>query len=159
MDITNTGWNSNNPSLFLFNESGDQLFAYLGNWGIDQTLLYGLNAGNSGWVPSGSASTNSSFPLGLTSNLNALTFPEKNGHYTLITIGTVNALGSFIAYPDNWTKSISIISTPSWNFTLTNSTTISQNAIVLDFMIFIGENLIIPVGKQLIVNGNFTRNN
>ncbi len=155
MDITGTGWSSSNPSTFAFNQSGDQLFAYQGDWSTSPTLLYGLNAGNSGWVTSGSSNepTLSYLPNILTNNVNALAFSNPVGNYNHIPIGSINALGSLIANPVNWTTSSNSLSTPSWNFTLINTTTISQDATVQNLTIASVETVTIPAGKQLTVNG------
>lgn len=157
MDISGTGWDSNNPGNFAFNASGDQLFVYQGTWGTDQTLLCGLNAGNAGWITSGSITAQTSyFPSVLTNEVNSLMFPESNGNYNLVTSGSVNALGSLIANPLNWTKSTSIIPTPSWNFNINSNTGINQNATVFNFTIDPGETVTVQPGVTLSVTGNMT---
>ena len=159
MNITGTGWNSNSPGNFAFNESGDQLFAYQGTWGTNQTLIFGLNAGNSGWITSGTASaTTSYFPSGLTNEVNSLTFPEKCGNYNLITAGSVNSLSSLIANSPNWARSNSIQSTPAWNFSIGNSTSINMNATVLFLTIGVSEIVTVQPGIILTVSGNLTIN-
>jgi endonuclease I len=155
MTITGTGWNSANPSNFQLATAGDQVFAYQGVWGAGQTLLFGVNFGNGGWLISGAASSNLSyFPIGLTSNSTAITFSEKNGNYNLITAGSANALGSLIANSVNWTKSASNLPTPAWSFTITPNTVINQNATAENFTVGSGENVTILPGIQLTVNGN-----
>jgi endonuclease I len=155
MNISGTGWNSSSPSNFAFNESGDQVFAYQGTWGSGQTLICGLNAGNAGWLTSGTtASTTSYFPAGLTDEVNAMTFPEKNGYYNLITAGTIHALGSLCVNSPNWTRSVSTLPTPAWSFSITTETIISQPATVLNMVVGAGEKLTISPGIQLLVTGD-----
>jgi len=157
MNITGTGWNSANPSNFAFSESGDQLFAYQGTWGTDQSLIFGMNAGNSGWITTGTAlSTTSYFPAALTNEVNSLTFPEKNGQYNLITTGTINALGSLISNSVNWTRSNTLQTTPSWSFTLSNTTSINQPATVFNMVVGNGEFLEVQTGTTFTVTGNLT---
>jgi len=159
MNIQGSGWDTGTPAGFAFNVTGDQLFAYQGTWGTDQALLCGVNAGNAGWITSGTPDATSSFlPSALTDEVNSLTFPEKNGNYSLITTGSVNALGSLAANPANWIKSGSILITPAWNFSLTGSTNINQNASVLHFTIGDGEIVTIQPGITFTVTGNITIN-
>ncbi len=144
---------------FQFSVSGDQLFAFQGTWNSNQILLFGVNFGNASWLTSGAATSNTSYlPSVLTDNVNALNITGQNCNYNLISGGSINSLGSFIANPVNWTTSSSILATPSWSFSLANTTTISQNATVQNLTIGAGETLNIPVGKQLTVNGNLTNN-
>lgn len=155
MTITGTGWNSANPSGFQLATAGDQVFAYQGVWGAGQSLLFGVNFGNAGWLPPGTISSNTSyFPTGLTSNSTAITFSEKNGNYNLITAGSANALGSLIANAANWTKSASNLPTPAWSFNITPNTVINLNATAENFTVGSGENVTILPGIQLTVTGN-----
>ncbi|MFZ4522102.1 MAG: endonuclease [Bacteroidales bacterium] len=159
MNITGTGWSSNNPSNFAFNESGDQLFAYQGTWGTNQVLISGLNAGNSGWITTGTAlATSSYFPTGLANEVNSLYYTEKCGNYNLITSGTINALGSLMANPLNWTKSATTLTTPSWSFGISNSTDINQDATLFNVTIGSGEVLTIQPAISLTVTGNISIN-
>jgi endonuclease I len=157
MVTTGTGWGTASAN-FAFNESGDQLFAYQGTWGSNQVLICGLNAGNPGWITTGTAaSTNSYFPAGLTDEVNCLTFPEKNGHYNLITAGTANVMGSLVTNPPNWTKSSSAtLPTPAWAFSLGSFTDINLNATVLDLHIGDAETVSVQPGIILTVLGNTT---
>jgi endonuclease I len=157
MNIAGTGWNSATPSGFALATAGDQLFAYQGTWGTNQTLICGLNAGNSGWITSGAASSNTSFlPAELADGVNSLSIPLRNGNYNLITAGSVNALGSLVTNSPNWTVSTSILATPGWTFSLTNSTNISQAATVLDLLIANGESVTVPAGVIFTVLGDIT---
>ncbi|MDP1622690.1 MAG: endonuclease [Bacteroidales bacterium] len=159
MNIAGTGWNSTSPSNFAFNEAGDQLFAYQGVWGSNQSLICGLNAGNSGWITSGGAlSTTSYFPTGLTDGVNSLTFTEKNGNYNLITAGSVNALKSLVVNTPNWTRNIGVIGTPVWSFIISNSTNINQNATVLHFLIGSEEVVTVDPAVVFTILGNITLN-
>jgi endonuclease I len=156
MTTTGTGWGTPSGN-FALATGGDQVFAYQGTWGSGQTLIYGVQTGNSAWLITGGASSNTSYlPASLTNNKNAITFLEKNGNYNLITAGSVNALQSLIGYPDNWTKSAAIIPTPAWNFGLSNGTIINQSAVVEDFTIDIDEEVTIQPGIQFTVKGNIT---
>lgn len=157
MNVAGTGWSSGNPGNFAFNELGDQLFAYQGTWNVNQSLICGMNAGNSGWITSGTAeATTSYFPSGLTDGVNSLTFPEKNGNYTLIQAGSVNALRSLIWTPTNWNRSASALTTPAFGFSIGSSTIISPNAALLHLLIGSSEVVTIPPGCTLTVNGNIT---
>jgi endonuclease I len=159
MNITGTGWSSANPSSFALATAGDQLFAYQGTWGTNQSLLCGLNAGNSGWITTGTATSNTSyFPTGLSNEVNSLTISLRNGYYDLITTGSVNALGSLVTNPVNWTVSATSTTTPVWNFALSNTTNIDQNATVFDLLIDIDEVVTISGGKILTVTGNIVLN-
>jgi hypothetical protein len=90
--------------------------------------------------------------------VNALSFSKINGNYNLITNGSANALGSFIADSLNWTTNSGSLTTPTWSFILGNSTSISSNATVQNLTISTGETVTIPAGKQLTVNGTISNN-
>ncbi|MCX6269266.1 MAG: endonuclease [Bacteroidetes bacterium] len=153
--ITGTEWSFSTSTTFSFAESGDQLFAYQGTWGTNQSLICGLNAGNSGWITTGPASANLSyFPSALTNEVNSLTFTKKNGNYNLISSGSANVLGSLVANPVNWTRSDAILTTPSWSFSISNSTIINQNATVLHLPVGGGEIVTVQPGIVLTVTGN-----
>ena len=155
MAVAGTGWNSGTPSGFQLATGGDQVFAFQGTWGLGQRLLFGINFGNAGWLPPGTISSNTSYlPATLTANVTALTFPEKNGYYNLITAGSVNVLGSLIANPVNWTKSATIITTPAWNFSISPATVFNLNATIENCTIASGETVTILPGIQLKVSGN-----
>jgi endonuclease I len=157
MTITGTGWSSNNPSNFAFNESGDQLFVYQGTWGTTQSLLCGLNAGNSGWITTGTAlATTSYLPSVLTDQVNSMTMVEKCGNYNLIVSGTANVLGSLAENNSNWTKSSLTLPTPSWAFSIGNITTINLDATVLHLVIGNDEFVTVQPGIVLTVTGNAT---
>ncbi len=159
MTLAGTGWSSGSPSNFAFNETGDQLFAYQGAWGTDQLLICGLNAGNAGWITSGTAGSSTSyFPAGLANEVNSLTFPEKNGNYTLISAGSVNALGSLCTNSANWTRSSAVLATPAWGFSILSVTTLNHNATVFNLAVGIGEVVTIDFGFVLTVTGNITVN-
>jgi hypothetical protein len=151
------GWGTASGN-FDFATGGDQLFAYQGTWGTNQSLICGLNAGNSGWINSGIASSNNSFfPAGLTDQVNSLTFSEKNGNYNLISVGSVNVLGSLVSNPPNWTRSSSSgLPTPAWGFSISNITGIDVNATVLHLTIGADEFVNIQPGIILTVLGNTT---
>ena len=157
MTITGTPWSSNNPSNFAFATSGDQLFAYQGTWGTNQTLICGLNAGNTGWITTGTATSNTSYmPSTLTNEVNALSFSESNGNFSLVQNGTPGALRSLIENPVNWTRSSSIITPPTWSFSIGSSTDIGVNATVYHLDVLSGEVLTVEPGFILTVTGNLT---
>lgn len=156
MPVAGTGWGIP-TSQFLLATAGDQVIAYQGDWGTTQNVITCVQAGNAAWLSSGSATSNTSYlPYGLTSNLNAITFPERNGYYNLIMQGTGRALLSLTGYPDNWTKSFNFLSTPSWSFSIQNGTFINVPATVSDFWIGGDETLTILPGIQFQVMGNIT---
>lgn len=156
MPLSGTGWGSPTGGFALATD-GDQLFAYQGTWGSGQTLLFGVQSGNANWLTTGAANSNTSYlPSGLTMHETAVTFAEKNGNYQIITQGSVNALQSLAAWYGNWTRSSSILITPSWNFTLSNSTNIGINASVFNFTIGSDEVVTIVPGKQFTVYGSVT---
>jgi hypothetical protein len=82
MSIAGTGWNSNNPTNFAFNNAGEQLFAFQGstaNWSTQNsiTLLYGIQtAGN--WLTTGTAAATTSYqPINLGASFKVV-FPVNN---------------------------------------------------------------------------------
>ncbi len=153
-----SGWSTIGTKI-AFNESGDQLFVYQGTWGSGQSLIWGMNAGNAGWITTGTAlATSSYFPVGLTAEVNSLTFAEKNGNYNLISSGSVNALGSLISNPLNWTRNASALTTPAWVFNINNSTNIDQNATMLHLTVGADEVLTIQQGIILTILGIITIN-
>ena len=159
MTVTGTGWNTSTPGNFALSTSGDQVFAFQGTWGSGQTMIFGVQTGNASWLTTGTATSNTSYlPSALASNATAITFLEKNGKYSLITAGSVNALGSLVANPPNWTKSNSIQTTPVWSFGISNTTNINQNATVQNLTVGTGEVLTILPGIVLTVSGNITIN-
>jgi len=154
--LVGSGWNTPSGN-FALATGGDQVFAYQGTWENGQTLIFGVQTLNASWLTSGIPTANNSYlPAALTNNINAITFPEKNGHYNLITFGSVNALGSLIAYPDNWTRSSGILTTPSWTFGLTTGTIINQSSVVEDFIIGADETVTIEPGIHFTVIGNIS---
>ena len=159
MTISGTGWGSNSPANFAL-ALGDQLFAYQGTWGSGHTLIYGLNSGNSGWIISGTASSNTSYlPATLTDGDHALSFTSANGNYTLIQSGTKHALKSFIANGGNqWNQSSSSIATPAWNFIFSNSTILNANVNVINLFIDASESISIPTNINLTISGTLTNN-
>ena len=159
MDVTGTGWNTGTPGTFSLSASGDEVFAYQGTWGSGQSLIFGIQTASASWLTSGTATSQTSYlPSSLTNNVNALCVNATNCNYSLISTGTVNALGSLIANEANWTKSSSALVTPSWNFSLADGTSIIQNATVQNLKIGSGETLNIPAGKQLTVSGTLSNN-
>ncbi|MEI7527224.1 MAG: hypothetical protein WCJ95_22940, partial [Mariniphaga sp.] len=159
MSVTASGWNSATPSGFQIATSGDQVFAYQGTWGTNQTLLYGVQVGNSDWLTSGTASSNTSYlPSALTNNVTATTFSEINGCYNLITTGTTSALESLIAYPANWNKSSAQVPTPAWNFVISTATLIYQDAKVQNMLVKPGETCTIQPGIKFTVLGDLNIN-
>ena len=158
MVLPTSGWSTIGTKI-AFNESGDQLFIYQGTWGSGQSLIWGMNAGNAGWITTGAAlATSSYFPVGLTAEVNSLTFAEKNGNYNLISSGSVNALGSLISNPLNWTRNASALTTPAWVFNINNSTNIDQNATMLHLTVGADEVLTIQQGIILTILGIITIN-
>ncbi len=157
MDITGTGFNSNNPSGFALATSGDQLMVYQGTWNDNQTLIFALNLDNSSWLTSGSATSNTSYlPLTLTDKVNALVVSQDNGYYNNITSGTPSVLKSLIANPANWSTSNTIQSLPNYSFTLTSSTSINQSGTLLNLNINSSESLTINPGISLTVQGTIS---
>ncbi|MCX6277583.1 MAG: endonuclease [Bacteroidetes bacterium] len=154
--LVGSGW-STPTGGFSLSTGGDQVFAYQGVWGSGQTLIFGVQTGNVGWLTSGIASSNSSYlPAALINNITAVNFPEKNGNYSLITNGSVNALGGLIGYPDNWTRSAIILTTPVWAFGITTGTLINQPSTVEDFTIGTDETVTIQEGIHFTITGNIT---
>jgi hypothetical protein len=157
MNITGTGWNTGSPSGFAISTSGDQIFAYQGTWGTDQTMICGVNAGNAGWLTTGGATSNLSYlPASLTNEVNAVSFPEKNGYYNLITAGTTNVLGGLQCAYTNWVRSAAALGTPVWSYSLSNSTVINQDATIFNVIIGTGEIITVQGGITFTVTGDVT---
>ncbi|HNY03399.1 MAG TPA: endonuclease [Bacteroidales bacterium] len=157
MPLTGTGWNTSTPSQFSLSTSGDQIFAYQGIWGSGHTLICGINAGNSGWVTSGSVgSTTSYLPAVLTAETNAITFPEKNGYYNLISSATPRVFRCLAANPVNWVRSATVLSTPVWGFNTETVTDITVDATISVLEVGSDEILTVEPGINLTVTGNMT---
>src|SRR5438477_8514478 len=84
--VVASDWNSNSPSSFSFNTSGDQLFAFTGatsNWATQAgiTLLFGINYGTA--LSSTSSASNTVQPIALTSNyfLNLPSSSASNNYF------------------------------------------------------------------------------
>ncbi|BAB77800.1 ExeM/NucH family extracellular endonuclease [Anabaena sp. FACHB-709] len=117
------GFNSNNPSNFALNASGDSLIIYTGTL-ASPTLIYALSSGN--WTNATSAST-SAEPSGANGGTLetgkttvAITTNGTNGYYSGATAGTQVELLAAISNPANWTASSTITDIANWpsSFTL-----------------------------------------
>ncbi len=126
MTISGTGWNSNNPTNFSLNTSGDQLFVYQGTWGVSggtTTLHQGFMTGGT-WTTTGSVASvtaNSYLPTGLTTGTNAADFSLANAYYTNNTTNTTNTKPTIFTRSStaaNWSTSASQMSVPSWTFNI-----------------------------------------
>ena len=127
MNISGTGWNSNAPTNFTLNASGEQLFAYQGTWGVGggtTTLHQGFMTGGT-WTISGSVASvtaNSYLPTGLTTGTSAADFANANAYYTNNTTNTINSKTTIFTRSStaaNWTSSDSQITpVPSWTFNI-----------------------------------------
>ncbi|MBW4643463.1 MAG: ExeM/NucH family extracellular endonuclease [Goleter apudmare HA4340-LM2] len=117
------GFNSNNPSNFALNASGDSLVIYTGAL-TSPTLIYALSSGN--WTNATSASTsaepiavnNGALVTGTTTV--ALTTNGTNGYYNGSTSGTQAELLAAISNSANWNTSSTITDIANWlsSFTL-----------------------------------------
>lgn len=155
MDISGTGFSSGNPSNFSLATAGDQIMVYQGAWNSNPSLIYAINFGDSDWLSSGNATANTSYlPSSLQNNVTAVSAAAANGYYSHQTSGTVSALKSLIAYPSNWTSGSSIQTVPPFTFHLTNSTSLSQSASLLNLEIKAGETFTILPGIGLQVHGD-----
>jgi len=102
---------------FSFSRSGDQIIVYQGT-DSSPTLVYAFST--SPWITSGDISTNTSYlPSGLTNGTTAHCFATfyQNGFYTNETIieSKASALSS-ISNDENWTKSDTAVTFPSWTY-------------------------------------------
>ncbi len=157
MNVTGTGWSTGTPGSFALSTSGDQVFAYQGTWGSGHTVICGVNFGNTGWITSGTTNSNTSyFPAALTGEVNALTFPEKNGYYNLISTATPGALGSLAANSLNWTRSALTLATPAWAFSVGIVTHIDLDATVFNMEVGTEEILAVDEGVSFTVTGDLT---
>lgn len=117
------GFNSNNPSSFALNASGDSLIIYTGTL-ASPTLIYALSSGS--WTNATSAATsaeptaanNGTLVTGETTV--ALTTTGTNGYYSGSTSGTQAQLLAAISNSANWTTSSTITDIANWpsSFTL-----------------------------------------
>lgn len=157
MDITGTGFSSNNPSNFALATSGDQLIAYQGSWNSNPSVIFGINFGNAGWLSSGEAGSNTSYlPSALTNNVSAVSVSGSNGYYNQITNGTRSFLKSMISYPANWLSSNTVQSLPLFSFILSANTIVTQSASLQNITIHPEETLTIQPGISLSVHGTTT---
>ena len=127
MTIAGTGWNSNAPTNFSLNGSGEQLFAFQGTWGVSggtTTLHQGFMTGGT-WTTLGSVASvtaNSYLPTGLTTGTSAADFANANAYYTNNTTNTVNSKTTIFTRSStaaNWTSSLSLITpVPNWAFNI-----------------------------------------
>ena len=127
MTIAGTGWNSNAPTNFSLNASGEQLFAYQGTWGVSggtTTLHQGFMTGGT-WTTTGSVTSvtaNSYLPTSLTTETSAAYFAIANAYYTNNSTNTVNTKAIIFTRSStaaNWTSSASQITpVPSWTFNI-----------------------------------------
>ncbi|MBD3581249.1 YDG domain-containing protein [Flavobacterium selenitireducens] len=142
MNVSGTGWNSNNPSNFALSGDGDQLFVYQGaqaNWANQSgiTLIYGLNT-NASLISSGSATSNNTYvPAALTLgttfiSMSAATYEnayfanQSTSTNTVTVSGTKAQLLALFASQSNWFGNGSSQSTfPTWNFTVVTGPSIS----------------------------------
>ena len=132
MTITGTGWNSAAPTSFALAAGGDQLFAFQGstaNWATQTsiTLLYGINCGNSGFISSGSATSNNSYqPSGLTLGTNLTSIAAENGYFangnssqTTVSVSANQAsLLNLISSSGNWYTNAAATTFPSYTIGL-----------------------------------------
>ncbi|MBD2359688.1 ExeM/NucH family extracellular endonuclease [Anabaena minutissima FACHB-250] len=117
------GFNSNNPSNFALNASGDSLIIYTGTL-VSPTLIYALNSGN--WTNATSAATSAEPTAANGGTLEtgistvAITTNGTNGYYSGSTSGTQAELLAAISNPANWTASSTITDIANWasSFTL-----------------------------------------
>lgn len=119
------GFNSNSPSNFALNASGESLIIYTGTL-TNPTLIYALSSGN--WSPNSTSASTSAEPTttnggslvtGLTSI--ALTTNGTNGYYNGSTSGTQAEILAAISNPANWTTSATVTDIANWpgSFNLT----------------------------------------
>ncbi len=138
MTIAGTGWNSNAPTNFGLNASGEQIFVFQGNWGVSggvTSLLQGAMTG-ANWSTTGSVASvtaNSYLPKYLSTGINAFNIAQANAYYTNNTAnitGTSSELFTKINNSSNWTSSASQIATaPSWVFNILPEAPNSQPSI------------------------------
>jgi uncharacterized protein len=118
------GFNSNSPSNFALNATGDSLIIYTGSL-TNPTLIYALSSGS--WSSNATSAATSAEPItanggtlitGVTTV--ALTTNGTNGYYNGSTSGTQAELLAAISNPANWTTSSSITDISNWpsSFTL-----------------------------------------
>ncbi len=118
------GFNSNNPSNFALNASGDSLIIYTGTL-ASPTLIYALNSGN--WSLNATSASTSAEPsaanggtLETGTTTVAITTNGTNGYYSGSTSGTQAELLAAISNAANWTASSTITDISNWasSFTL-----------------------------------------
>lgn len=116
--IAGTGWNSNNPSNFAFNATGDSLIAYTGTL-ASPALVYAFQQGT-GWDANATSASTSAEPTStnggpLVSRVTTNAFGGANGYYSgAMTSGTKTLLQVAIANATNWTTSSSNIASTNW---------------------------------------------
>ena len=151
-----TGGGTMSNALNGLSTSGDQILAYQGT---SAAPLFLAGISTTGWLTSGSTSSNTSYlPLTLSVYSSATSFSSEmdNGYYTgPLTLGTGTGV-SFICNSANWLRDNAVQTFPSWTFNIATNTLVDINATVEDITIPNGETLSIPEGKQLIVNGTLT---
>ena len=116
------GWNATSGSItpsgnIAFAVGGDQIIVYQGS-SSSPTLIYAFST--SPWINTGEISSKTSYlPTGLTNGNTAHCFAStyNNGYYTneKIIESKASALSS-ISNDDNWTKSNSTVTFPSWTY-------------------------------------------
>ncbi|WP_265272132.1 CARDB domain-containing protein [Nostoc sp. KVJ3] len=121
-----SGFNSNNPSNFSLNSSGDSLTVYTGTL-ASPTLIYALNSG--AWSSNSTSAATSSEPIS-TNNGTLVTGTTTvaitanngtNGYYSGSTSGTKAQLLSAISNSANWTTSSTATNLSNWKSSFTVS--------------------------------------
>ena len=117
-----TGWTATSGTItssgsIAFATSGDQIIVYQGT-PSSPTLIYAFST--SPWMTSGTINSNTSYlPSGLSNGTTAHCFSSTydNGFYTNETIieSKASALSS-ISNDENWTKSDTAVTFPSWTY-------------------------------------------
>jgi hypothetical protein len=144
MNISGTGWSTNNPSNMAFNGSGDQLFIFTGstaNWstlsGI--TLLYGLNYGTVLSSTSGAANTvqpsTSLLPSSSWLNLGSATYANTyfaNGITSTSSVSISGTSATLLSYfvdgTNKWFGNTSTAATfPTFSISVSTSPTINSS--------------------------------
>lgn len=166
MNISVTGWSVSAPTDFALSTSGDQLFAFQGNWGVSggySVIHEGFNYGNSGWVTGTNSSNNNSVLPSVLANGRALTVVNANLFYTNNTANTIITPSDlFVAsYTlSRYTTSGSQVTFPNWSFSLLeveptspgqlfSSTNITTDSFDLNFSGGNGTSCIITMRKSL----------
>ncbi len=138
--------------------AGDQILAYQGSF---TSPFFVAGASSSGWISSGTPTTNTSYlPSSLSLYSTAVGFPseEDNGYYNGPATLASGAAGSLVSNPANWIRSSTIQTFPAWSFTLGTQTIIDINATAQNLSVGVLESLTVNSAKQLTVSGTLTNN-